>query len=165
LKPAALRRRFPSKGPARNEAGFTLIEIVIVIAILGILSSVALPAYRDMTLDARRNACKAALGGLREGIQNWQADRALATGVGTYPEIDSVGTPNVVMSNRVPPNPFQAENRAPDSVVQGVVKGQVYGTRGGWAYNPANGQIWPNTNSTLGGTGCGGSTSVGENNW
>lgn len=151
--------------PRRDERGFTLIEIVIMIAILGILASVAVPAYKDLTLDAKRSACKGALGGLREAIQNWQAGKALLTGVGSWPAVDSVGTAGVVMANSVPPNPFQQSQNAPDSVVQGVVRGQVYGTRGGWAYNPSTGEIWPNTSTVIGGTGCGGGTNVGESTW
>jgi len=37
----------------KNEAGFTLIELVIVIVILGILASVAIPKYEDMREQAR----------------------------------------------------------------------------------------------------------------
>ena len=52
----------------RNDHGFTLIEIIIVIAVIGIIFSVAAPAYQDLQLDAKRNACKSALGGLRSGM-------------------------------------------------------------------------------------------------
>jgi len=57
------------------------------------------------------------------------------------------------MAQAIPPNPYQGSSSAPDSVVTGVTKGTTVGTRGGWAYKPSTGEIWPNTNT------------VGENNW
>jgi hypothetical protein len=57
------------------------------------------------------------------------------------------------MAQSIPKNPYQSSTNAPDSIVTGVTKGVVVGTRGGWAYSAATGDIWPNTNS------------VGENNF
>ena len=37
----------------RNQTGFTLLELMIVIAIVGILATVALPAYQDYTIRAK----------------------------------------------------------------------------------------------------------------
>ncbi len=42
-----------------NKKGFTLVELMVVVVIIGILVAIAVPVYNSSTLSAKRNACKA----------------------------------------------------------------------------------------------------------
>ncbi|MFA4931687.1 MAG: prepilin-type N-terminal cleavage/methylation domain-containing protein [Caldisericia bacterium] len=64
----------------RQRKGFTLVELAIVIAILGILAVVAIPKYEDMVSDARSAQARAQLGTVRSAIAIYYAKHQ-----GTFP--------------------------------------------------------------------------------
>jgi general secretion pathway protein G len=58
-----------------RQGGFTLIEMIIVIAIIGILVAVAAPLYTNHLLHARESALKQDLRAMREAIDQYTQDK------------------------------------------------------------------------------------------
>ena len=62
------------------QQGFTLIELMIVVAIIGILAAVAIPAYQDYTAKAQASEAFVLLDGLKTPIADQMSQDATTTG-------------------------------------------------------------------------------------
>ena len=67
----------------KKQQGFTLIELMIVVAIIGILAAIAIPAYQDYTIRAQVSEGLNLAGGAKAAVSEFTMDR------GTFPSDNS----------------------------------------------------------------------------
>ena len=64
----------------KKQQGFTLIELMIVVAIIGILAAIAIPAYQDYTIRAQVSEGLNLAGGAKAAVAEYTMDR------GSFPD-------------------------------------------------------------------------------
>ena len=124
----------------RKHKGFTLIELVVVVMILGILAAVAAPKLLNTSGAASDNAAKESLGVVREAIERYAAEHG-----GTLPDGTSESTFKGALTNYIrsfPKNPIS--NTADVAVVTTTTPTGATA----WMYNKTDGTFIINSSAT-----------------
>ena len=94
--------------------GFTLIELIIVMVILGIMAAVAVPRYLDSIANAEESAEDAVISAIRNGLKQYANNSLVEGGRATWPN-----------------NPFDALSEKPAGYTE---DGDLADTDGEWTF-------------------------------
>jgi prepilin-type N-terminal cleavage/methylation domain-containing protein len=114
----------------RRSPGFTLLELMIVVAAIGILAGIAIPKFAELMNKSKEGALKGHLASLRGAVTSYYADH-----YGTYPaDLDAL-TSGAKYLKVIPKAVGLLSHGSSNAVLLAAAATDV----GGWVYNNVSG--------------------------
>ena len=131
------------KKAKKSKKGFTLIELMIVVAIIGILSAIAVPRFAQMLEKSREGATKGNLMSIRSAVSIYYAERE-----GTWP-----GNLTSSFTSYLYPIPAAKASPLGNSIVVVLANDPPAAVGTGWSYitdgvDPYAGNVFANSTAT-----------------
>ena len=137
----------------KKNSGFTLVEILIVVVILGILAAIVIPQFSDASTQSKVSSMKSSLQTMRSQVSLYRIqhnDIAPTSVAQLTGKTDQDGTANTSGAfgpylQSVPSNPFQTESAScdPDGISFGTATASPGDDTTGWYMND-QGDVWAN---------------------
>lgn len=127
----------------KGKKGFTLIELVIVLILIGIIAAVAVPKFMDLQEEAKKNAVKGALASVRSAINIYYANASIKNKSIKFPKDKTVL--QAILNGPMPKNPLNNSNTIDDTLTYDDINkiGPGDGTATlGWGYDKNKGIFW-----------------------
>lgn len=128
----------------RTSSGFSLVEMVVVVLVLGIIAAVAAPRMFDTTSDAKANSTKLNLTVIRDALELYKSQN------GAYPAASSITTDLKNFLRGTFPAPQVGAGKG-SATVKASAKDPIDDPTGadGWIYNEATGEFRVNDAACL----------------
>jgi prepilin-type N-terminal cleavage/methylation domain-containing protein len=137
--------RSMKKSMRKSTKGFTLIELMIVVAIIGILAAIAIPKFADLVTKSKESATKGQLGTVRSAVSIYYSDTE-----GMFPSNGNLAAALTVGGKYLQEIPRASVPRAGGSTTPGehnpgtnaIDDGDLtVSDGGGWFYNSGAGHV------------------------
>jgi type II secretion system protein G len=136
-----------------DRAGFTLIEVLIVVVIMAILAATIIPQFSDSTTDAKASTAKFNLNTMRAQVELYKAQHNGSLPSSTLVELtkstNASGTSGTGASfpygpymRALPANPFTNSIAIKVVTSNPAAVGDVTAGNAGWLYNATTGGLW-----------------------
>jgi len=134
-----------------KSGGFTVVELLIVITIIGILSTVIIPHMTHYPNMAKATATKAIVETTRNAISRFVLANHAANQGAQVPTYTEFNTPGVVLNEPIQPNPYNGNNSICDadnhwSATNPPIDINSTCSGYGWNYDQTHGRFWANSN-------------------
>lgn len=145
------------KAWARQQTGFTIVELLIVIVVIGILAAITLVAYSNVQLSAKDNARKQGIASIKKSLLLYQVENGGVqatptyggTGPGGWDSSDRAGWLSFLRSSygKMPVDPVNDTIVSPPALDAGSGTHRVYFY---YCYNTGSGPLPASPNVVLG---------------